>query len=108
MESKIIGTVMPVLEMSMQPGEKVFAEAGQLAWMSMALQMKTSTSAGGQQGGRVGDATSPGCTGGRPSLISPCTPPASRLCGPSRGGSTETPASVGSRLHYDVATRSRM
>src|ERR1700687_417954 len=54
MESKIIGTVMPVLEMSMQPGEKVFAEAGQRAWMSMALQMQTSTSAGGQQGGFMG------------------------------------------------------
>ena len=50
MESKIVGTVMPVLELSMQPNEKVFAESGQLAWMSMAMQMQTSTSAGGQQG----------------------------------------------------------
>src|ERR1700737_5113036 len=54
MESKILGTVMPVLELSMQPNEKVFAESGQLAWMSMALQMQTSTSAGGQQGGFMG------------------------------------------------------
>ena len=54
MESKIVGTVMPVLELSMQPNEKVFAESGQLAWMSMALQMQTSTSAGGQQGGFMG------------------------------------------------------
>jgi uncharacterized protein (TIGR00266 family) len=54
MESKIVGTVMPVLELSMQPNERVFAESGQLAWMSMALQMKTSTSAGGQQGGFMG------------------------------------------------------
>src|SRR5260370_11428260 len=51
MESKIVGTVMPVLELNMQPNEKVFAESGQLAWMSMAMQMQTSTSAGGQQGG---------------------------------------------------------
>ena len=51
MESKIIGTVMPVLEMSMQPGDRVFSESGQLAWMSMAIQMQTSTSAGGQKGG---------------------------------------------------------
>ncbi len=51
MESKIVGTVMPVLELNMQPNEKVFAESGQLAWMSMALQMQTSTSAGGQKGG---------------------------------------------------------
>src|SRR3979411_1734183 len=54
MESKIVGTVMPVLELNMQPNEKVFAESGQLAWMSMSLQMKTSTSAGGQQGGFMG------------------------------------------------------
>ena len=54
METKIIGTVMPVLELNMQPGDKVFAESGQLAWMSMAIQMMTSTSAGGQQGGLFG------------------------------------------------------
>lgn len=51
MESKIVGTVMPVLEHSMQPGDKVFAESGELSWMSMAIQMQTGTSVGGQQGG---------------------------------------------------------
>src|SRR5215831_13966519 len=54
METKIIGTVMPVLELNMQPGDKVFAESGQLSWMSLAIQMQTSTSAGGQQGGFLG------------------------------------------------------
>ncbi len=54
MEPKIIGTVLPVLELNMQPGDKVFAESGQLAWMSMAIQMQTSTSAGGQSGGFLG------------------------------------------------------
>jgi uncharacterized protein (TIGR00266 family) len=54
MESKIVGTVMPVLELSMQPNDKVFAESGELGWMSMAIQMQTSTSAGGQQGGLFG------------------------------------------------------
>ena len=54
LEPKLLGTVMPVLELSMQPGDKVFAESGQLAWMSMAIQMQTSTSAGGQQGGFMG------------------------------------------------------
>src|SRR3977135_4198998 len=54
MESKIVGTVMPVLELSMTPRERVFAESGQLAWMSMAMQMQTSTTAGGQQGGFLG------------------------------------------------------
>jgi len=54
LEPKIIGTVLPVLELSMQPGDKVFAESGQLAWMSAAIQMQTSTSAGGQKGGFMG------------------------------------------------------
>jgi uncharacterized protein (TIGR00266 family) len=54
MEPKIIGTVLPVLELNMQPGDKVFAESGQLSWMSMAIQMQTSTTAGGQQGGLFG------------------------------------------------------
>src|SRR5258706_5150398 len=54
MDPKIVGTVMPVLELNMQPGEKVFAESGQLSWMSAAIQMQTSTSAGGQQGGIFG------------------------------------------------------
>jgi uncharacterized protein (TIGR00266 family) len=54
MESKIVGTVMPVLELNMQPNDKVFAESGELGWMSLAIQMKTSTSAGGQQGGLFG------------------------------------------------------
>jgi len=51
MESKIVGTVMPVLELSMQLNDKVFAESGELSWMSMTVQMQTGTSVGGQQGG---------------------------------------------------------
>src|SRR5206468_7785224 len=54
MDPKIVSTVMPVLELNMQPTEKVFAESGQLSWMSMAIQMQTSTTAGGQQGGFLG------------------------------------------------------
>jgi uncharacterized protein (TIGR00266 family) len=54
MESKIVGTVMPVLELSMDPNDKVFAESGELSWMSMAIQMQTGTTVGGQQGGFMG------------------------------------------------------
>src|SRR5437763_15832188 len=54
MDPRVVGTGMPVLDMNMQPNEKVFAESGQLSWMSMAIQMQTSTSAGGQQGGFLG------------------------------------------------------
>lgn len=51
MEHKIVGTTMPVLELTLQPGEQVFAESGELSWISMAIQLRTSTSAGGQTGG---------------------------------------------------------
>src|SRR5438874_12231444 len=54
METKIVGTVLPVLELNMQPNEKVFAESGELSWMSMSIQMQTGTSVGGQQGGFMG------------------------------------------------------
>ena len=39
----------------MQPNDKVFAESGELSWMSMAIQMQTGTSVGGQQGGFLGE-----------------------------------------------------
>lgn len=51
MEHRIIGTTMPVLELLLQPGEQVFAESGELAWVSWAIQLQTGTSVGGQQGG---------------------------------------------------------
>ena len=54
MDPKIVGTVMPVLELSMQPNDKVFGESGELSWMSMSIQMQTGTSVGGQQGGFIG------------------------------------------------------
>ena len=51
MEHKIIGTLLPALEISLNPGETVFAESGELGWISASIQLKTSTSAGGQPGG---------------------------------------------------------
>jgi len=53
-EHRIVGTTMPVLEMMLQPGEQVFAESGELAWISMAVQLRTGTTVGGQQGGLMG------------------------------------------------------
>src|SRR2546429_3422903 len=50
-EHRIVGTTMPVLELMLQPGEQVFAESGELAWISWAIQLQTGTSVGGQQGG---------------------------------------------------------
>src|SRR3981081_1449999 len=42
---------MPVLELMLQPNEMVFAESGELAWISMAIQLRTGMAVGGQQGG---------------------------------------------------------
>lgn len=54
MEHKIVGTTMPVLELMLQPGEQVFAESGELGWISLAVQLRTGTAVGGQQGGLMG------------------------------------------------------
>lgn len=51
MDHGVLGTTMPVLELMLQPGEQVFAESGELAWISMTIQLQTGTAVGGQQGG---------------------------------------------------------
>ena len=51
MEHRIVGTTMPVAELMLQPNEKVFAESGELAWISMSIQLRTGTAVGGQQSG---------------------------------------------------------
>ncbi len=51
MDHRIVGTTMPVLEMMLQPGEMIFAESGELSWISMSIGLHTGTSVGGQQGG---------------------------------------------------------
>ncbi|MCM6773663.1 TIGR00266 family protein [Nocardia sp. CDC159] len=47
METRIIGTVMPVLEVGLEPGESVVAEAGQLSWMTDSIRLHTSSAVGG-------------------------------------------------------------
>ncbi len=51
MRHTIHGTTLPVLEVSLTPGEKIFAESGELSWLSGSVQMKTGMSVGGQQSG---------------------------------------------------------
>ena len=46
MEETIHGTTMPVLELSLQPGESIVSEAGEFSWMSDAVQMQTNTGSG--------------------------------------------------------------
>ena len=44
MEHKIVGTTMPVLEVTLQPGESVVAEGGELSWMTSAVELHTAAS----------------------------------------------------------------
>lgn len=49
-DHKIIGTTMPVLEITLSSGESIVAEAGELSWMTSSIQLRTSTQAGGGGG----------------------------------------------------------
>jgi len=50
MDHKIIGTTMPVLEISLQPGESIISEAGELSWMTQSIELETSTRKAGGGG----------------------------------------------------------
>jgi uncharacterized protein (TIGR00266 family) len=50
MQSRIVGTTMPVLEVMLQPGEAVISEAGELSWMTQSIQMTTHTQMAGGGG----------------------------------------------------------
>lgn len=50
MQSRIVGTTMPVLEFSLDPNESIISEAGELSWMSSAIQLTTHTQLGGGGG----------------------------------------------------------
>jgi uncharacterized protein (TIGR00266 family) len=47
MQSRIVGTTMPVLEALLQPGESLISEAGELSWMTQAISMTTHTQMAG-------------------------------------------------------------
>ncbi len=50
MQSRILGTTMPVLEVMLQPGEAIISEAGELSWMTSSVQMTTHTQMAGGGG----------------------------------------------------------
>jgi len=50
MQSRILGTTMPVLEFVLEPNESVISEAGELSWMNSAIQLTTHTQMGGGGG----------------------------------------------------------
>jgi uncharacterized protein (TIGR00266 family) len=50
MQSRIVGTTMPVLEVALDPNESIISEAGELSWMTSSIQMTTHTQLGGGGG----------------------------------------------------------
>src|SRR6202142_521631 len=50
MNTQILGTTMPVLEIQLDPNESVFSESGELSWMTASIQMTTHTQMGGGGG----------------------------------------------------------
>jgi uncharacterized protein (TIGR00266 family) len=50
MQSRILGTTMPVLEFALGPNDAIISEAGELSWMSVSVQMTTHTQMGGGGG----------------------------------------------------------
>jgi len=52
MQTRIVGTTMPILEVTLSTGEVIIAEGGDVAWLSTGFGMETSTRFGsGGQGG---------------------------------------------------------
>ena len=50
MDAQIHGTVLPVLEITLNPGEKLVSEAGEMSWMSSQIEMLTTTQTAGAKG----------------------------------------------------------
>ncbi len=50
MQTQIVGTTMPVLDVQLDPNESVFSESGELSWMTASIQMMTHTQMGGGGG----------------------------------------------------------
>ena len=50
MDHQVVGTTLPVLEMVLQPGEKIVAQAGELSWMTSSIELHTTTDLGGSKG----------------------------------------------------------
>ena len=50
MDTQVIGTTMPVLEVNLQPGESVVAEGGELSWMTNSIELHTASNKAGGGG----------------------------------------------------------
>src|SRR4029079_6066588 len=52
MDAQIHGTTLPVLELTLNPGEKIVSESGEMSWMSQTVEMLTTTQTAGAEGVR--------------------------------------------------------
>jgi len=50
MDHRIVGTTLPVLEMTLAANESIVSEPGELSWMSANIGLRTSTAMAGQSG----------------------------------------------------------
>ena|SRR5271165_1473995 len=50
MDATITGSVMPVLDVSLNPGDILTAESGELSWMTESIRLRTSTRMAGATG----------------------------------------------------------
>jgi uncharacterized protein (AIM24 family) len=62
MKSKITGTTLPVLEIGLEPGDRIVAEPGEFSWMTANVQLNTTPMTAGAKGiwGVLGRALSGG------------------------------------------------
>jgi uncharacterized protein (TIGR00266 family) len=62
MKARITGTILPVLEIGLEQGEKIISEPGQFSWMSPNINLQTSAMTAGAKGffGVLGRALSGG------------------------------------------------
>ncbi len=50
MKSKITGTTLPVLEIGLEPGDRIVAEPGEFSWMTENVQLNTTAMTAGAKG----------------------------------------------------------
>jgi uncharacterized protein (TIGR00266 family) len=50
MQTRISGTTMPVLEIALEPGERIVAEPAELSWMTPNIEMRTTVATAGARG----------------------------------------------------------
>jgi len=50
LKHRVKGTVMPVLEIDLEPGQTVISQGGELSWMTGSIRLTTSTKGAGQSG----------------------------------------------------------